>query len=546
MTAVMEFPFRNTEKTFAGFLVAAVLILPAIMVPSILPLQKAEATTGTTDFNGDGFEDLAIGVPFEDVSTFDDAGKVNVIYGSSTGLSPTAALADQQWSQASAGIEDFSETGDLFGSALATGDFNNDGFSDLAIGAPGENVGAVADSGAVNVIYGSATGLQATSPADQYFTQIGIESEADDNFGSTLAAGDFNNDGFADVAIGVLREDVGAALNTGTVNVLYGSATGLQTTSPASQIWDQNSLGAGDAAESGDMFGSALATGDFNNDGFSDLAIGVSFEDVVAVVDAGAVNVIYGSASGLAASANQFWNQDSTNVEDAAETSDQFGSALTTGDFNSDGFSDLVIGVPRETSNIGVVHVLYGSAGGLQTTSPADQFWGQNSSNIEGSGVGGDLFGSALATGDFNNDGSADLAIGVPQDTPGTTSKTGAVNVIYGSLTGLQATSPVDQYWFQESTGIRGTGETDDFFGNSLATGDFNNDDRTDLVVGVDHEEFDDANDDLIADLGAINVLYGSASGLSDANNQLLQQSTNEVEDFIEPGDRFGYAVASG
>jgi FG-GAP repeat len=140
-------------------------------------------------------------------------------------------------------------------------DFNNDGFADLAIGARGEDEGG-RDAGAVNVLYGSSGGLQATSPDDQFWTQDspGVRDTADsrDDFGSSLVAGDFNNDGFADLAIGVITEDVGTAGDAGAVSVLYGSAGGLQATSPDDQFWTQDTPGVKDTAEAGDRFGFSL------------------------------------------------------------------------------------------------------------------------------------------------------------------------------------------------------------------------------------------------------------------------------------------------
>jgi hypothetical protein len=111
-------------------------------------------------------------------------------------------------------------------------DFNNDGAADLAIGVPFEFVGAVQDAGAVNVLYGSAGGLQ--GPGSQFFTQdtAGVPGTADpqDNLGFGLATGDFNRDGFADLAIGVPGEDIGTIGSAGAVIALYGSAGGLTTT----------------------------------------------------------------------------------------------------------------------------------------------------------------------------------------------------------------------------------------------------------------------------------------------------------------------------
>ena len=102
-------------------------------------------SAGPADFNGDGYADLAIGAASENLDGMADTGAVHVIYGSADGLS---ARGDHFWSQSgllteSGWTEDIFgevEAGDAFGSALATGDFNGDGYSDLAIGVPGESV----------------------------------------------------------------------------------------------------------------------------------------------------------------------------------------------------------------------------------------------------------------------------------------------------------------------------------------------------------------------------------------------------------------------
>src|SRR5438876_1222705 len=182
--------------------------------------------------------------------------------------SPTST-DDQFWTQDSPGVRDIAEAGDWFGFSLGAGDFNNDGFADLAIGVLDEDVGAAVDAGAVSVLYGSAGGLQATSPDDQFWTQDspGLRdiAETGDGFGVSLGAGDFNNDGYADLAIGDYSEDVGAVDGAGAVNVLYGSAGGLQATSPDDQFWNQDSPGVRDIAEAGDVFGASLGAGDLNN-----------------------------------------------------------------------------------------------------------------------------------------------------------------------------------------------------------------------------------------------------------------------------------------
>ncbi len=442
------------------------------------------------DFNNDGFDDLVVNCRLEE--------SVFVIYGSATGLqaSGVGGPDDQFWTQNSVGVLEFAEPLDEFGSSLATADFNSDGFDDLAIGVPGESVGSVlnggpvAGAGAVNVIYGSAIGLQATGvggPNDQLWHQdvagvLGV-AEGSDWCGHALTTGYFNKDAFADLAFGCPREDF-SVTDDGSVNVVYGSATGLQAMGiggPNDQLWTQDRAGVLDQAENSDRLGESLASGDFNRDGFDDLVIGVIREDISGVADAGAVNVIYGAAAGLQSGVggpdDQFWNQDSASVAETAEFSDQFGAALVTGDFNNDGFADLAIGVNLErllSAFNGVVHVIYGSWVGLQASGlfgPNDQLWHQDIEGVLDQVELDDFFGGSLTTGDYNNDGFSDLAAGNAGEEVDGARYAGAVNVLYGSATVLQATGvggPDDQFWSQNSFSVLDQAEYADSFGESL------------------------------------------------------------------------------
>jgi FG-GAP repeat len=222
--------------------------------------------------------------------------------------------SDQSWSQGDSLIG-ARESYDYFGQVTATGDFNGDGYMDLAAGVPGESVGDLEDAGAVNIIYGTASGLNSAS--NQIWTQdspgvsAGLGAEADDWFGGSLATGDFNGDGYVDLAIGAPDEDISGsdATDGGAVTILYGAAGGL--TAASSETWTQDSAGldSGFGAETGDNFGQAMTAGDFNGDGYLDLAIGAPGEDVFDIADAGAVNVLYGSERGLTAVGDQIWHQ---------------------------------------------------------------------------------------------------------------------------------------------------------------------------------------------------------------------------------------------
>jgi FG-GAP repeat protein len=524
-------------------------VLATIIAGSFSNVQaQSAAVEGSPDFNNDGKADLAVGVPREDVGTSEAAGAVSVLYGTSSRLTSTG---DQFWTQSTSGVEGTSEPFDLFGTSVASGDFNGDGESDLAIGVPSEAIGSIDGAGAVNVLYGSSSsGL--TSSGDQFWSQNsnGILDSAEgglpdgesnaDNFGQAVVAGDFNGDGFSDLAIGVHGEDVNGVSDAGAVNVIYGSSSGL--TSSGDQFWTQDSSGIESSAESDDHFGGVLAAGDFDGDGQVDLAIGVPNEGVGDKPQIGAVSVIFGSSSGLTSSGDQFWTQDSPGIADTAESNDEFGHALASGDLNGDGFADLAVGVPREDlppseeENPGAVNVIYGSSSGL--TSTGNQFWNQDSSGIESGAETADLFGWSLAGGDFDGDSKSDLAVGVPGEDLSGISAIGAVNVIYGSSSGLTSTG--NQFWTQNSPGIADSAEQDDDFGDSLGTGDYNGDGNTDLAIGVPGEDVSG-----IIQAGAVNVIYGSSSGLTSSGDQFWNQDSSGILNAAGEADFFGSSLSN-
>jgi hypothetical protein len=460
---------------------------------------------------------------------------------------PPSTLA---WSQNSFGIADTAETNDRMGQVLATGDFNNDGRDDLAIGIPNESVGSINGAGIVQVFYGASSGVFNTAN-DQVWHQdsVGIAdvAETNDFFGSALAAGDFNNDGFDDLAIGIRNEDTASTINSGAVTVLYGTASGLSSVN--SQFWTQDSPGIVDTSESDDRFGSALAVGDFNGNGFDDLAISVPTEDIGTKADAGAVYVLYGSANRLSSDNSQRFTQDSTGIEDEAESGDRFGFALAAGDFDGNGRDDLAIGIPFEDigldTDAGAVAVIYGSSTGL---SSSNQFMSQDSHNTitTGGSESGDNYGYALAAGDFNSDGRDDLAVGSPGEDFVVSVDAGVVSVIYGTIAGLRPGSAFEA-WTQNSTEIEDTIEAGDAFGSSLAAGKLNNDAHADLAIGVYSEDFNSTT----INSGAVNIIFGSANRLTSTGDKLITQNTlglnnASVDTVAESGDLFGAALAIG
>lgn len=178
---------------------------------------------------------------------------------------------------------------------------------------------------------------------------------------------DFDGDGYSDLAIGIPEEDVRDIPNAGAVIVLFGSSDGIEEADD--QRWDQDTPGISGSAEEDDQFGRTLAAGDFNDDGFTDLAIGASYESLGDDSDAGAVSILYGSIEGLDDDNDQRWSQDSLGIVDDASDDDLFGRAVIAADFNGDGYSELTIGAPEENidglSDAGAVNVLYGASAGL-------------------------------------------------------------------------------------------------------------------------------------------------------------------------------------
>jgi hypothetical protein len=513
----------------------AVMVWPAASAAHASAATAQAAGGLQADFNNDGFIDVAVGVPGEAIGAIRSAGAVNVLYGAAGGL---AGAGGQLFSQDSAGVAGTAEAFDSFGAALDAGDFNNDGFADLAVGVPGEDIGAIPDAGAIDVLYGSASGLTGTGSQAFWQGAGGIAGTAErfDNFGWTLAAGDFNNNGVDDLAIGAPAEDVGVVSDAGALNVLYGSPGGLAAAGNQ-QFW-QGAGGIAGTAEVGDNFGSALAAGDFNDNGFADLAVGVPFEAIGTIFHAGAVNVLYGSPGGLAAAGNQQFWQGAGGVIGTAEDFDQFGLALDAGDFNNNGVADLAVGVPGESIGAifeaGAVNVLVGTAGGL--TGAGGQLFSQDSPGVAGTAEAFDHFGWALAAGDFNHDGGADLAVGVPAEDVEAIRDAGAVNVLYGSAGGL--TGAGSQAFWQGAGGVAGTAEEFDNFGWTVSAGDFNNDGDADLAIGVPFEAIG-----AIEGAGAVNVIYGADGGLTTVGSQAFWQGAGGVAGTAEVGDNFGFAL---
>jgi hypothetical protein len=402
-------------------------------------------TLAAADFDGDGRDELAVGATGRDVFdgsfTRQNAGAVSV-YGWEGGVWSLGAT----FTQATPGIYDAPEQADEFGGELAAGDFDGDGYADLAIAASWEDLGAVAEAGVVHVVYGSASGLAGAGSQIWSLSGLGETAAAQDQLGDTMAAGDFDGDGYDELALAATLRQVDGVDYVGTVYVLFGTASGI---SPAGlQAIDPTDVG-GSTADG--WFGTALAAGDFN---FSygcgiggycadDLAIGAPRANVGApnseLEDAGALFVVPGSHL-----YGRLLPEDATRLTQASlenatpvEQDDQFGYALASGYLDRRPGAELVVGAVQESffgaTSAGAAHVLLSGGGsGLQTT--GDQLLWQKSGYLSAPATSGDHFGSALAIGDFDGDGTGDLAVGIPLRNGNGLGDAGAVQVLYGAL----------------------------------------------------------------------------------------------------------------
>jgi hypothetical protein len=381
------------------------------------------------DFDGNGCDDLAVGVPDASVGSVESAGAVYVLYGNGNGLN---AGAPQVFNQNVTSIADVAESTDDFGHALAVGDFNGDNHDDLAIGVPDELPG-----GAVHVLHGQPwAGLGAVT--SRFYTQDspGIEGgpETHDYFGFALAAGDFDNNGYDDLAIGVPGEAIHSLDRAGIVHVLYSTSSSLSTS--GSQLWQQGAGGLLGTQGAQENFGYSLASGNFDNWEGDDLAIGVPFEGYNTGTGShvGGVHVLYGEQNvGLDSQWNQLFRADDAGIP-VNNAYSYFGWFLTVGNFNNDDFADLAIDAPKDAvppnvGHAGGVYVLYGA--GIFSASNGE-YLHQNTTGADGDAESYDDFGEGLASGDFDGNGSSDLVVGVPVEEYNGVTSVGVVQVFYG------------------------------------------------------------------------------------------------------------------
>ena len=411
------------------------------------------------------------------------------------------------------------ESLDGFGRAVASGDFDGDGYDDLVVGAPREAPGSDPNSGYIFIYRGTPFGLAPWHGLDQ----AGIGSnEDDDRFGFSFASGDFNGDGKDDLAVGAPGEAPFSDPKSGYVFIFKGTENGL---SPAYGL-DQAGLGSN---EDDDRFGWSLASGDFNRDGKDDLAVGAPGEAPFSDPKSGYVFIFRGQTGKL-----KPWIGLDQNSLGSNRTNDRFGASLATGDFNNDDFDDLAVGAPGKSiggePQAGWVYTFRGHSNGLNS-------WQSIGQDPLGWDEEGDNFGHSLTAGDLTGNGRAELVVGAVGESKGDQEQPGSgwayVYKYNSSKNKLEA-------WTSVGQGSMGSDEAGDKFGQSMITADLNGDKRVDLVISASNES--KGNQDNSGSGWVYVYKYNSSKKELEAWKHMGQGGLGSDE----AGDRFGWALAAG
>ena len=391
---------------------------------------------------------------------------------------------------------------DRFGEAVAKGDFDGDGYDDLAVGAPGDQSGGPA-AGAVYLFKGTQNGLQ---PWRKY---LAPNRAAGDDFGAALAAGRLDDDGKDDLLVGAphYRPRSGDE-RSGAVFVYYGRRRGL---GDRHFLHQENTGFTGARNLAGDRYGAALAIGEFNGGGRPEIAIGSPGD-----LGGGRVYVMERMSGG-----------GYTRIErlgDQRDDGDAFGEALLAADLGGGDNDELYVGSPEtfKANGAGNVYVFRANADGFITPAVLSEPNGP---------VAGDQFGAALASGVFAQGGARKLVVGAPGRS------SGRGNVWLMKLTFSGGVS-LDSFIRINQIDAGLDGQTGAEMGRALATGDFDDDGRDDLAIGAPY--YDPAL--FRTDAGAVAILRGNAGG---AGNPVVRLAPN-AHGAPDPSDHYGAALAVG
>lgn len=360
-----------------------------------------------------------------------------------------------------------------------------------------------------------------------------IPLDDDDEFGSSLVRlGDLNGDGIGDFAVGARRDDDGST-DQGAVWILFPRPDGSIASYKKIGDYDPDFSG---ALRLRGLFGSSLTPlGDLDGDGVVDLAVG-AMEDDDGAASAGAVWILFLDPDGSVKNYQKI-SARAGGFSGTLEARDRFGSAVAVpGDLDGDGIIDLAVGAVTDgstTGGAGAVWVLFMNRNG---TVKSHQEISASAGGFGGALDPYDGFGASLATiGDFDGDGTGDLAVGADEDDDGD-DETGAVWILLlnpnGTVKSHQKISAVHG-------GFSGTILGGDLFGSSISpVADLDGDGILDLAVGARGSY---GGTDLPT--GALWVLLLQTDGTV-KSQQKISDLVGGFGDHLDSSDRFGYAAA--
>lgn len=442
-----------------------------VEISSENPGAQFGASFGKGDFNNDGIDDLVVGSPFSSTGLSEWNGSIAIIYGQKVFGEKNLNL-----SVTPPNIMIFGDrSGDQFGTSIEVGDYNNDGFDDLAVSAPNAYENGTRP-GKVYLFYGGRHSLLKNDTSidlsiqnpDTTFTGYG----SGDSFGLALKTLDINNDKIDDLLIGAPYTE---AYNIADCGAVYGflgmnhsefsSLIRLHKTTANVTFYGQ---------KSNERFGSSVGGGQFFGYKINDVAIGAYSADVDNIKEAGKV-YLYKGGSGFASVI-----RNPVLSINGSKTKEWFGFAIDSGDLNKDDSDDLVItSFPYSSENDGKVFVFLGGEKFLQ---PSPFINSYESKDIVVENPKNDSFlGSSLELSDMNNDGLDDILVGAPGIGKPLSKSPGDVYFVYSAADRFSS-----QYDISESritSQVHGE-NIDDWFGYSIKTLDFNADGRQDLAIG--------------------------------------------------------------
>ncbi len=391
--------------------------------------------------------------------------------------------------------------GAQLGSALVSGDFNNDGLEDLAVSSPYESSKLKKHNGAVKIYFGNE---ESTPVMESDIVIVG--SNSGDQIGTALTGGDFNDDGMMDLAISAPSASFGSTEKAGKVYVLFGR-----------NDWDSQVIDLAylkpniiiNGGESDEMMGLSIVGGDINNDGIDDLLVGAPNSDSINGADVGSVKVFLGDKAA-------FDNKPDL-ILYGEHSNERFGSALAIGNLNAQGENEIIVGSyfasEEQNVQVGRVYIYEGKTRLKSKIFAPDRVYSGNHPQ--------EWFGFALATGDLNDDAIDDLAI---SSLPYAGDKqNNSLSIIYGDANFFSSS------FDPEKEIVERLFDNQALMGSQILIEDLNGNGKNELIIGAPSVGVPTS-----SEAGDVYVLYDS-----------LAKNPPAIIHGEYPDDWFGYSLST-